>query len=129
MDNDILAAIRLLESHGYQISPPASDDGTVEISDGDFETLWNLYQKKVGKQKCLKLWMKMSRTDKRKCLDYVPLYVEAQPDKQYRKNLETFLRNRCWEDELIYKDNVRQRIGAVAQRIDDIKRYDASFKG
>ncbi len=129
MSDDILAAIRLLESHGYEISPPASDNGMVEISDGDFETLWNLYQKKVGKQKCLKLWRKMSRTDKRKCLDYVPLYVEAQPDKQYRKNLETFLRNRCWEDELIYKDNVRQRIGAVAQRIDDIKRYDASFKG
>ena len=37
--------------------------------------------------------------------EYIPKYKQAQPDKQYRKNPETFLRNRSWEDELIFKNN------------------------
>ena len=71
------------------------------VTDSSFDIFWNLYDKKVGKPKCEKLWSKLSQKDKKACLDYIPLYVSSQPDKQYRKNPETFLRNRAWEDELI----------------------------
>ncbi len=33
---------------------------------------------------------------------YIPKYKAAQPNKQYRKNPETFLNNKSWNDELIY---------------------------
>lgn len=81
-------------------------DPQVEVI-GDFEMFWNLYDKKVGREKCQKLWSKLSKRDKEKCLDYIPLYKLAQPDKKYRKNPETFLRNKSWNDELIYTNEQR----------------------
>ena len=70
-----------------------------------FDLFWNAYDKKVGRPKCEKLWSKLTNKEMQACLDYIPLYKQAQPDKQYRKNPETFLRNKSWNDELIYKNN------------------------
>lgn len=70
-----------------------------------FEQFWNLYDKKVGKPKAEKLWHKLSMSERISCLNYIPLYKQAQPDKQFRKNPETFLRNKSWNDELIYRSN------------------------
>lgn len=109
------------------------EDEEPTVFDDSFEYLWNLYQKKTGKQKALALWNKLSKKDRRDCIAYVPLYVEAQPDKQYRKNLETFLRNKCWNDELIYHKNDRQtaeqRLARTAERISQIRRSDPTFTG
>lgn len=80
---------------------PLCGDGVAAITPPDFDTFWNTYNKKVGRDKCLKLWAKLSAKDKAECLSYIPLYVKAQPDKQYRKNPETFLRNKSWHDEII----------------------------
>jgi len=37
------------------------------------------------------------------CIKVVDDYVLSTPDKQYRKNPDTYLRNKCWEDEIIIK--------------------------
>ena len=66
-----------------------------------FEEFWSLYDKKVGKSKSLSLYNKLSLKDRKAVFEYIPKYKLAQPDKQYRKDPETFLRNRSWEDELI----------------------------
>ena len=84
----------------------SNNDFKIEIID-EFGMFWNLYDKKVGKEKCQKLWHKLSKKDKEKCLDYIPLYKQAQPDKKFRKNPETFLRNKSWNDELIYNNEQR----------------------
>ena len=34
-------------------------------------------------------------------MQYIPKYKIAQPEKQYRKNPETFLDNEGWNDEVI----------------------------
>jgi len=34
-------------------------------------------------------------------MEYVVKYKLSQPDKQYRKNAETFLNNKGWLDEII----------------------------
>ena len=70
-----------------------------------FDQFWNLYDKKIGRPKCEKLWSKLTNKEMEECIAYIPLYKQAQPDKQYRKNPETFLRNKCWNDELIYHNN------------------------
>ncbi len=77
-------------------------DADVEVNGFDF--FWNLYEKKIGRPKCEKLWERLTLKEKKACLDYIPLYKQAQPDKQYRKNPETFLRNKSWNDELIYRN-------------------------
>ena len=98
-------------------------DTDVEVNDFDF--FWNLYEKKVGRPKCEKLWDKLTLKEKKACLDYIPLYKQAQPDKQYRKNPETFLRNKSWNDELIYRNGnnesttEQQRIGKLADILTD----------
>lgn len=103
----------------------SSVDGcTTTISPAGFEDFWNAYQKKVGRPKCEKLWSKLSSKEKADCMAYIPLYIESQPDKQYRKNPETFLRNKSWNDEIIsrYSTPTQQqlresRISAAARLV------------
>lgn len=92
---DIPRIITFLEQNGYTVTPPDED------TDIDFELFWHAYDKKVGKAKAMKLWTKLSNRDRKAALDYCEPYRQAQPDKQYRKNPETFLRNRSWNDELV----------------------------
>lgn len=72
-------------------------------TDAEFERFWNMYDKKVGKQKCERLWNKLSGKAKEMCMERLPDYIKATPDKQFRKNPETFLRNKAWKDEIIAK--------------------------
>ena len=70
----------------------------------DFDFFWNSYGKKVGDRVKLKRkWDNLPYNDQLAALEYIPKYIESQPEKQYRKNPETFLNNKSWNDELIYK--------------------------
>lgn len=90
--------ISILEAKGYKVTAPPK-----EIKDEyTFERAWNLYDKKVGcKAKLEKKWNSMSQKDRKAAIEYIPLYVIATEDKKYRKNFQTFLNQRGWEDELI----------------------------
>lgn len=71
----------------------------------DFESVWTLYDKKVGdKKKLRKKWESLSEEVKNQIIEYIPRYKEAQPDKSYRKNFETFLNNKSWLDEIIQRN-------------------------
>lgn len=83
-----------------------------------FEEFWSLYDKKVGKSKALQLYNKLSLKDREAIFKYVPKYKLAQPEKQYRKDPETFLRNRSWEDELI------SRYGTTALHDNSTEKFD-----
>lgn len=117
----ILLAERYIVSKSALTIPteqPVSDDEAFNVT---FDTFWNAYDKKVGRPKCEKLWDKLTIKEKSDCLAYIPRYKQAQPDKQYRKNPETFLRNKSWNDELIYRNNTdlqrQQRLAASANLI------------
>jgi hypothetical protein len=70
-----------------------------------FADFWELYDKKVGeKTKIEKKWNKLSNADREAVIQYIPKYKSAQPDKNYRKNPETFLNNHSWNDEIIVRD-------------------------
>lgn len=71
------------------------------IVQNEFERFWNLYDKKVSKEKSFKLWIKLKTEDKMKIFETLPLYVKSTPDKQYRKNPDTYLRNKSWKDEIL----------------------------
>lgn len=90
--------ISILESKGYKVTPPPK-----QVKDEyTFERAWNLYDKKVGcKAKLEKKWNSMSKKDRMAALAYIPAYVISTADKQYRKNFQTFLNQRAWEDEII----------------------------
>lgn len=73
-----------------------------------FDVFWNDYDKKVGKKdKLIQKWKKLSDSDKLKIKEYIPKYKSSEPDKQFRKNPETFLNNQSWNDEIIIKNGKR----------------------
>lgn len=67
-----------------------------------FDSFWDLYEKKVGdREKIIKKWEGLSDQDRKLIMDYIPKYKISQPDKKYRKDPQTFLNNKSWNDELI----------------------------
>lgn len=90
--------LKYLSLKGYKFTKPPK-----EIHDDyTFDNAWNLYQKKVGcKGKLEKKWNSMSFKDRKAATEFIPAYVLSTPDKTYRKNFQTFLNQRGWEDELV----------------------------
>ena len=86
-----------------------------------FEKWWNLYQKKRGKEKCMKKWAKLSLEEKQACIDATPTYVSSTPDVIYRKDPLTYLNGKCWNDEVYFRttpqQQQQQRLAEVAERI------------
>lgn len=66
-----------------------------------FETFWDAYDKKIDPKKCKPLWERLTDKDRLDAMAYIPKYKQAQPDKQFRKNPQTFLNARSWESEII----------------------------
>ena len=67
-----------------------------------FNDFWETYDKKRGdKEKLKKKWESLKQSDKEKILEYIPQYKLAQPDKNFRKDPQTFLNNKSWNDEII----------------------------
>lgn len=98
VDDNEKEIVRYLSSKGYHFTRPAKEVRDIYT----FDNAWNLYSKKVGsKARLNKKWNSLSLEDRKAATEYIPLYVLATPDKQYRKNFQTFLNNRSWEDEII----------------------------
>lgn len=82
-----------------------TENRTITINENiniDFDWFWNEYDKKVGnKTKLMKAWHKLTDEERQNAMNYIDLYKQSQPDKQFRKNPETFLNNKSWNDEII----------------------------
>ncbi len=77
-----------------------------------FEDFWTLYNKKTGNKSLIKpKFDKLPQKIKEDILNYLPGYIESTPDKTYRKNPQTFLNNKSWEDEIITKNNENRNNG------------------
>lgn len=101
--------------------PPSGDESEFY----PFDEFWNDYDKKVGSlEKIKQKWVKVSKSDRVKIRDYLPLYKSSKPDKQYRKNPDTFLNQQGWNDEIIgsksnqtisLSENCQQRKESIKQ--------------
>lgn len=75
---------------------------TVNDNHIPFDDVWNLYDKKRGdKTKLSQKWDRIAYDVQCAIMEYIPKYKQAQPDKQYRKDLSTFLNQQAWNDELL----------------------------
>jgi hypothetical protein len=70
----------------------------------DFKVFWNLYDKKVDRSRCEKKWHALSEQEKDQAFIHIPKYKISQPDKQYRKNPETYLNNKAFQNEIISRN-------------------------
>jgi hypothetical protein len=92
-----------------------SDILTVEDT---FNKWWELYDKKRGRDKCITKWKKMTATEQFACIAATPAYVESTPDKAYRKDPLTYLNGKCWNDEIIIKNNGTNKPTTDQQRLE-----------
>lgn len=74
--------------------------------DGElFESIWKLYGKKGNRKTSITKWSKLPKETQDLIFKKVPAYIESTPDKQYRKNFETYLNQESWNDEIIKKQS------------------------
>jgi hypothetical protein len=73
-----------------------------------FSDFWNLYDKKVGDKDKIEIsWNKLSYKNRVLIMEYLPKYIQARPDKLYRKNPNSFINQKSWLDEIITKTFVK----------------------
>lgn len=75
-----------------------SEDSPTEFS---FENVWEQYGRKGNRKSSMSKWSKLSESNKKLALNHIPGYVNATPDKQYRKNFETYLNQEVWNDSML----------------------------
>ena len=82
-----------------------NDTGIKRKYPDDFEELWKLYPRRIGKDKALKAFLRAKKdgVDKdtiKKGIEAYKAYIEAQGiDPQYIKQGSTWFNQRSWEDE------------------------------
>ncbi|MEM1337293.1 MAG: hypothetical protein AAGF96_06060 [Bacteroidota bacterium] len=110
--NEIDIALSIRFKHTLQAFIDSEDDNESNSKDNDdedhtelwptFDDFWDLYDKKIGKKEKIKSkFDRLPHKTKEAIMAFIPDYKRSQPDKQYRKNPETFLNNESWNDELI----------------------------
>ena len=117
--DDIKALCKEFYEYGINIS---ANNSETNVSFADFEIWWEMYDKKRGKEKCLKKWAKLTKIEREDCLNATPAYVASTPDKQYRKDPQTYLNGKCWNDEIIINNNNygRKQTPTDAERINKL---------
>ena len=85
----------------YPVTNNQCKENTPKESVFPFEEFWEVYGKKVERMKCERIYARISEADRQIIRDRLPAYVASTPDVTYRKNPQTYLNGRCWNDEII----------------------------
>ena len=79
------------------------------IAPSEFDLFWNHYGKKTGsKSNAINEWNKLSVSEQQAANKGIDRYKAYQPDAQYRKDPERYLKHRVWESEF----NLPSKTGA-----------------
>lgn len=76
------------------------DESKAEILSA-FEVWWDMYDKKVDRKTAEKRWFQLTDAERVKAANHTPKYVEATPEKKYRKDPATYLNKKSFENEII----------------------------
>lgn len=90
-----------------------------------FDDFWSLYDKKVDRPRCEKKWAKIAARARTRIMDHLQAYVQATPDKQYRKNPLTYLNNEAWENEVITHNKTNGATGQFTGKTTKQQQSDA----
>jgi len=99
--DDITKAI-VNESHEPEHMPtvPVGE----KVAPSDFDAFWGGYPRKVGKTKALKVWVRLSKTDRAAALqalsEHVSMWRVRQVAAEFIPHPTSWLNGRRWEDEL-----------------------------
>jgi biotin operon repressor len=77
-----------------------------------FEEFWNIYNKKVGKDKTKAKWSKLKEKEIDAIFKALPSYI-ASREVKYRKDPERYLTHRVWEDEMPSEAQASNPLSAI----------------
>ena len=66
-----------------------------------FEDFWNLYDKKVDRKSAEPKWGRLTDEERIKAMKHIPLYLKEYPEKKFRKDPQTYLNNKSFDNEII----------------------------
>jgi hypothetical protein len=78
--------------------------GSPESLNIPFSAFWDMYDKKVDRVKCEPKWERLTDKERIDCIQKLPDYIKATPDKKFRRDPETYLNNKSWNNEIIKPD-------------------------
>lgn len=93
-----------MENENENINEDINSKKKINIA---FEVFWNLYAKKEDRIKCERKWNNLTNKERELCIEKLPVYIEATPELQFRKNPATYLNNKSWENEIVRNENKR----------------------
>lgn len=94
----------------------SDNDNTVSKINIEFEEFWKLYDKKTSpKESCQKKWEKLKDNERLLAMTYIPAYKISQPEKQFRKDPATFLNQKAWNNEIIYRNGTNPNLNGASQ--------------
>lgn len=71
-----------------------------------FDEFWEHYDKKTGdKKKLIAKWQALKDDERILAMEHIKKYKIAQPDKSFRKDPQTYLNNKSFNDEIIYRNS------------------------
>lgn len=81
-------------------NPTVTVNDTVNVNETKerFSAFWDLYNKKVSRSSCERIWNKLKESDRDAILYTLPSFLETITDKQYQPHPKTYLNQRRWED-------------------------------
>jgi hypothetical protein len=92
----------VLEHHTSGVKTPHNKEYNKKENNNSierFEEFWNIYNKRVGKEKTKAKWAKLKDKEVDAIFKALPSYV-ASREVKFRKDPERYLTHRVWEDEM-----------------------------
>lgn len=66
-----------------------------------FERWWNLYGRKIDRDKCEVKWHNvLTKAERKAATEHTPIYVASTPDIKFRKHPYSYLTGKCWKNEV-----------------------------
>lgn len=94
----------------------------------NFLVWWDLYEKKVDKKKTARYWEKHIKPAMvQQILEHTARYVDAEPEKQYRKDPYSYLYNEAYNNEIIERHRPQGNLTS-APRQNSSHAYIQQFK-
>lgn len=102
------ASAKHMHKHMEDENEDENKDDYIKKDKECFELFWELYAKKVGREKAIKSWSKLSEDEKVMALQHVTMYVKSTPEVKYRKDPATYLNQKAFYDEIINNGQSKQ---------------------
>jgi len=88
-----------------------------------FEGFWNFYDKKVGKDKAMVAWFKLTDEEVEKIRNTLPAYLEAFYERKYRKDPVRYLTHKAFNDEPLNASERHTQNKPLKQTDESLRNY------